>query len=543
MNSTEKKYPRYLRVGITDRCNLKCSFCPRDEYFEQIGNEGVFMPLEKFFSLLRPIQEAKVVSLTGYGEPTLHPGLEQILNFICANSKSSRPISMISNATGFTERKVQMIRDRISSMAFSLNAATPETLKRMMGFDFAKMMEKLKLFSDNISEEDRARVALHCVTDIQNIDEMPLFVELAAKLRFGRVRFDEYRVIREQDFDKSLLHAHDRYNTKLCEAREVGVRLGVTVVGKEFFSEPERIFAGELYCKSPFLEAAIDTYGNVAPCCYTGQSLGNAFDLGFEAVWFGEMYERLRAKRFLGACKNCGIFHRLEEAHHHVGATLKVLPSIEPEVERWEQWRQSTASKVDAGRRQLDLRLYEYSADKLGSPFAERFGELTQAGLMTDFSRHYFTDKLPGTDPEAPWRELDKNFVESMSNQSISLDFQGALVQMNQPFIGGGWFVDRAAMDKGLRYIEPGWGAKIYINLPASNVSLQLLIHGNPPSEALKSLRLTSQGIAVGDMRVEAKGNDTLASWDVEGAGKVACLEFVNGAAADSAIAVINIRV
>jgi hypothetical protein len=70
-----------------------------------------------------------------------------------------------------------MIRDRISSIAFSLNAAIPETLKRMIA--------KLEIFSSEITANNHRRTAIRCVTNIKNIKEMSEFILLAARLDFG----------------------------------------------------------------------------------------------------------------------------------------------------------------------------------------------------------------------------------------------------------------------------------------------------------------------------------------------------------------------
>jgi MoaA/NifB/PqqE/SkfB family radical SAM enzyme len=535
------RYPRYLRIGITDRCNLRCSFCAREEFFAMQGHEGEFMPFEKFVLLKRPIEEAEVVSLTGFGEPTLHPNFQEILEFVCEHAKSERPISIITNGTGFTEKKAGMIRDRIASLVFSVNAASPETLTRMMGFDFGRTISKLEIVSAGISEEDRKRVELHCVTDVNNVDEMPEFVRLAARVGFGRVRFDEYRVMREKDFELSLLHVHERYNVKLAEARDVGRRIGVAVVGNEFFSEPERIFSGELYCKSPFMETAINPHGNMAPCCYTGQWLGNVFTDGFEAVWFGSAYERLRDERYLGACKNCGVFHRQEEAHRHVGPLLKQAASIQPFVERWEKWRQSVASQSTDARHQLDLRLYEYVADTIGGSFADTFGDLIQAGMMTDFSRHYFKHHLPSSDPDEPWVMLDRALAAELeANPAVSAQ-PASQIGMDDMFIGGGWFVNGDAMKRGIRYLEAGWPARICLAPRAGRSIIRLGVDGDCATSTLDSLSMSVDGGAVLSKHVERRGDEPSVLWTVETDGSPACFAFSLDAARGVALPVRQI--
>lgn len=204
-------FPKYLRIGIADKCSLKCSLCPRDEYFSSLGNEGTFMPYEKFILLENPIREAKVVDLTGFGEPTIHPKFTEIIKFIYTHSKSERPICFTTNSTGLTAKKCQILKDKVASIAFSVNSATEESMKRMMGYNLERMKEKITLYVKNVGEEDARRSALHFVTDVNNVSEMPSLVEMANHLGIGRVRFDEFRVIREEMANLALLNCHEVY--------------------------------------------------------------------------------------------------------------------------------------------------------------------------------------------------------------------------------------------------------------------------------------------------------------------------------------------
>lgn len=459
-----KAYPKYLRIGIADRCSLKCSFCPRDEYFASLGNEGTFMPLEKFILLKNPIREAKVIDLTGFGEPTIHPDFIKIIQFIYSHTKSERPICVTTNSTGFTAKKAQILKGRISSIAFSVNSASEESMKRMMGYNLEKMKDRITIFVKNVGKEDARRSALHFVTDVNNVLEMPALVQMADQLGIGRVRFDEFRVIKEEMLHLSLLNCHEVYSNKLQEARAIGKHLGVEVVGKDFFLEPARLFSPELMCKSPFIETNIDTYGNLTPCCYTGQSLGNVFENGFEAIWFGESYTRLREERFLGACQSCAMFQRLEDAHLHVGVPLNTRPSIAPILEKWETWRIRYQHEKKADLLQPDLRLYEYLAKAVEGGLETIFAEKVQEWLLSDFTRHYFSRKKPTGNPLLALRELDDEFRRHLAHNHWRKDFSSKheVIEMSELFFGMGWFVDQNAIQRGHRLIVNGWEACVF---------------------------------------------------------------------------------
>jgi hypothetical protein len=73
-------------------------------------------------------------------------------------------------------------------------------------------------------------------------------------------------------------------------------------------------------CRSPYEEAIVNYNGEVSPCCHSGgESMGNAFENGFDAVWFGEKYQKLREERFLDACHDCSLFRPLNDyaVHFH----------------------------------------------------------------------------------------------------------------------------------------------------------------------------------------------------------------------------------
>jgi len=487
-------FPKYLRIGIADRCSLKCSFCPRDEYFSSLGNEGTFMPYEKLALLEIPIREAKVIDLTGFGEPTIHPKFIEIIKFIYTHSKSERPICITTNSTGFTAKKVQILRDRISSIAFSVNSATEESMKRMMGYNLEKMKDKITLYVKNVGKEDARRSALHFVTDVNNVSEMPALVEMADQLGIGRVRFDEFRVIREEMLHLSLLNCREVYAKKLEEAREIGKRFGVEVVGKDFFSEPARLFSPELMCKSPFIETNIDTYGNLTPCCYTGQSLGNVFEDGFEAIWFGKAYTKLREERFLGACQSCAMFQRLEDAHLHVGVPLNTRPSIAPILEKWEAWRIQHQQEKQADLLQPDLRLYEYLAKAVDGGLETIFAEKVQEWLLSDFTRHYFSQMKPSGKPFLALRELDDEFRRQLAHYHWGKSFSSKheVIEMSELFFGMGWFVDRNAMQRGHRLIVNGWEACVF----AKTKSLrEIRIASGKTGEGISDLSVRVNGV------------------------------------------------
>jgi GTP 3',8-cyclase len=86
---------RYLRISITDRCNLRCRYCMPDEGVEWLPHEGI-MRYEEMLRVIRICSEMGVdkVRLTG-GEPLIRKGL---LGFI-ENIKEIKGINDLSLTT------------------------------------------------------------------------------------------------------------------------------------------------------------------------------------------------------------------------------------------------------------------------------------------------------------------------------------------------------------------------------------------------------------------------------------------------------------
>lgn len=69
-----------VEINPTELCNLACSFCPRSTFYP---NQNLHMSLETAEEISRQLQAvgySNEVSITGRGEPTLHPEFDKLCN-------------------------------------------------------------------------------------------------------------------------------------------------------------------------------------------------------------------------------------------------------------------------------------------------------------------------------------------------------------------------------------------------------------------------------------------------------------------------------
>jgi cyclic pyranopterin phosphate synthase len=122
----------YLRVSITDRCNLRCIYCRTGPVFEKLNHKDI-LSYEEIFRIIKTAIPLgiKKVRITG-GEPLVRKGVFSFLNQISALTELE-DISFTSNGI-LLERHVKDIIDaRIRRINISLDTLNPEKYQLITG--------------------------------------------------------------------------------------------------------------------------------------------------------------------------------------------------------------------------------------------------------------------------------------------------------------------------------------------------------------------------------------------------------------------------
>ena len=319
---TRFTYPPVLAILLNTHCNAACFFCREDDY------KGTSVAAAEVLKLDTAIRHARVVDLTGWGEPFLYPDFEWVVQHILDNNPSPRLIQVTTNGSLLSERWGKLLSGRVNTIIVSLNAATPETYASQMRyksnqFTFDRVLSNLRAFLPMLTDEDRDRIDLHMVANADNFREIPHFVEVAAELGIPQVSIGHYISAQRQYVHKTLWNVKQEYNEALASAGEVAEKLNVRLIsGRRFFTEEARIM-GATNCMAPFEAMFIEPSGKTAPCCFMGNDrIGKVYQEGFEAVWFSDIMNNLRKSRSLQPCKVCAVFNPFDDETTHISATL-----------------------------------------------------------------------------------------------------------------------------------------------------------------------------------------------------------------------------
>lgn len=126
---------RDLRVSLTDRCNLRCTYCMPAEGVQWLPTEQTLTDDEVNRLVEIAVTRLGVTRLrfTG-GEPLLRKGLENIIAAAASltTSEGARPnIAMTTNALGLEKRLPGLIEAGLQRVNISLDSMDPETYAKL----------------------------------------------------------------------------------------------------------------------------------------------------------------------------------------------------------------------------------------------------------------------------------------------------------------------------------------------------------------------------------------------------------------------------
>jgi cyclic pyranopterin phosphate synthase len=115
----------YLRVSITDRCNLRCNYCMPREGMSQIGHDDIL----RYEEILRIVRVAvgmgiSKVRITG-GEPLVRRGVVDFISSL-ASLEGLSDISLTTNGTLLEDFAAKLFAAGMKRINISLDSLNPE---------------------------------------------------------------------------------------------------------------------------------------------------------------------------------------------------------------------------------------------------------------------------------------------------------------------------------------------------------------------------------------------------------------------------------
>lgn len=247
-------FPVEIGIEMTNRCNLKCIMCAREQMTRPIGD----MDMDIYKKIIVETKDfAEMIYLHGDGEPLLHKNIIEAVSF--AKSFNLK-VGLSSNATLLSEKIARdLINSKLDYLILAVDGATKETYEKI------RVNGHFEVVRDNI------------------INLLKLKKELKSNI-FVLIQFIE---MQENKIEaREFLTFWKKYKPNV-----VRIKPYVNLFG----TKEKTVF--KMPCFYLWRSAMIDWDGTFFPCCVDTNSIhnmGNIRDQKFADIWNSNVIKNMR---------------------------------------------------------------------------------------------------------------------------------------------------------------------------------------------------------------------------------------------------------
>jgi len=170
----------YLRVSVTDRCDLRCAYCMPEGFkgFEEPDHWLTFDELERLLGLFARLG-LKRVRLTG-GEPLLRRNVADLCGRIAA-MPGIEDLSMSTNATQLAKMAGDLRRAGVTRLNVSLDSLRPEGVEKING---RPVLAKVLAGLEAARREGFVPIKINMVVMQENVGEIDAMVAFCMEQGF-----------------------------------------------------------------------------------------------------------------------------------------------------------------------------------------------------------------------------------------------------------------------------------------------------------------------------------------------------------------------
>ncbi len=167
------KTPRSVDLAITNRCNLRCTYC---SHFTGAGDVGQDLSKEEWFQFFEELNRCAVMQVTlEGGEPFCRKDLEELIEGIVRNRMR---FNILSNGTLINDEMAALLAStgRCDGVQVSIDGSVPTTHDACRGDgNFLKAMQGIQsLQKNNVPVSVRVTIHKHNVRDLENVARLLL---------------------------------------------------------------------------------------------------------------------------------------------------------------------------------------------------------------------------------------------------------------------------------------------------------------------------------------------------------------------------------
>ena len=290
--------PQRVFLQVNAVCNADCVFCSKGYDYPNFSLEDY----RKIYGgeLTPVIAQARELILTGSGEFLGLPDAENILNYF--NRRFPHVDKFLATNASHGRKIWELIAESDSryTLQISMHAPDEASHRLMMRYEkFGAVLDNLKYLVSK-RDEGGPQIRLMFVMTTLNVEKLPEFVRLAARLGIEEVTAGYFYIYESQQKYLSLYFKQDSANRAIDEARLAAQETGVRISLPPKFGETAKVPEAASCCPEPWHQIMINADGRALPCDVYGRFEADIRRQGFDEIWNGPAYREMRRALSIG---------------------------------------------------------------------------------------------------------------------------------------------------------------------------------------------------------------------------------------------------
>jgi len=303
-----KSTPINITFCANYKCNMKCIFClerGNDPDFSLDVYKNLFMS-----KLDGSINRATHLFNTGWGEILLSPEIEDFLDYLNKNLPEVTKV-FTTNGVPLNKNLILKLVEGRYDLQISLHTSNPLIHRLLTQTNyFEQIISQIRALVALRQERNLSNLYINLIfiATSLNIENLPDFVDFAGELGVNSITCNYLTIFKPEHIKLSCFFVKETTNKMFDEAQKRAHKYNIDFFLPPRFGRQETVNKIEL-CRAPWNQLFVDALGNVLPCCYAGEPIGNLNNSDFFSIWNGDGYVQLRRALITGEphkiCKDC----------------------------------------------------------------------------------------------------------------------------------------------------------------------------------------------------------------------------------------------
>lgn len=304
--------PERIQIEITNRCNYTCGMCPRESF--NLPEKDISLNL--FKDILNRIESHYNITLTGWGEPLLHPAL---MDMIMYTKGRGHNVGVTTNGlllASFIEKFIEVPLDKLTISLDSVDEYT----EVMEGHPSHKIVQK-NIKSLIQSRGNKKKPIITIQITLHNKQQCLDTVKFAGEVGVDRVYLVRLNIpFGKNDFKRpSLEEELEIYHEAEIIARKYELQVDNNYTAFDngllrllYKKLRPVMYRFDKYCPKPYDYLYINIDGRATPCCDLPRyEVGNILKQSISEIWHGEnmQYFREHQNDVCGTCDALRLKH------------------------------------------------------------------------------------------------------------------------------------------------------------------------------------------------------------------------------------------